>query len=267
MPSSPAPTRPGTPEGPPSAEPCSHCGSPLVGPYCAECGQRARFQRLRLGPVLRDAWVEVSALDRGLLRTLRDLTLRPATVVGDVLRGRTRPYVHPVRYFLLWIAVAQLATLHLGGFFSFASGLARGLSEAGSSHPNVEALALRMAELYVLAAAGLLPVLAVLTYQIFRAGRLTLAEHLVAHGYLAGQMAVWWTLISLNGLLPTSSALIGELITELAAVGWFLWAGGRIFSANRWQGLLGMAVAGLLGLVLYILGWVAVFRLLQVLSG
>jgi hypothetical protein len=88
-------------EVPPAGVCCGNCDTPLVGPYCATCGQRAESRIAPLRELGHELIDNVLGLDVRLVRTLPPLLWRPGYVTADYLAGRRRRYVKPVRLLLL----------------------------------------------------------------------------------------------------------------------------------------------------------------------
>ena len=91
---------------------CENCETPLVGPYCAQCGQHAIDYRRSLMQVMIDAADSFFDWDTKFLRSLGILLLRPGRLTNDFNAGRRVRYMHPLRlYFLASIAFFLLAKL------------------------------------------------------------------------------------------------------------------------------------------------------------
>lgn len=94
---------------------CRNCTAQFEGNYCPQCGQRPNEGRIVLKESLREAVEHYFDLDAPLLRTVRDLILRPGTMIRDYIRGRRKRYSHPIRYFLMITAI-YLILKSLTGF-------------------------------------------------------------------------------------------------------------------------------------------------------
>jgi hypothetical protein len=92
---------------------CTNCGAALVGPFCAQCGQRHKSPNPTVSDVVREAASEVSDIDGRLFRTVRWLLTRPGFLTNELFFGRRASYVGPVRLYLtfsvLYFAVSALA--------------------------------------------------------------------------------------------------------------------------------------------------------------
>jgi hypothetical protein len=85
----------------PTASVCLNCEAALVGPYCAQCGQRAQSPRPTLRELAAEAWGEFANVDGRLLSSLRVLLTRPGGLTIDALAGRRARYLGPLRLYLL----------------------------------------------------------------------------------------------------------------------------------------------------------------------
>ena len=80
---------------------CTNCGAPLVGPYCAQCGQHAHGSSRSLGALLHDAWHLLTHVDARLWLTLKTLVLRPGLLTLEYFAGRRARYVPPFQLYLV----------------------------------------------------------------------------------------------------------------------------------------------------------------------
>lgn len=81
-------------------EKCKNCHAPLVGPYCAICGQEQDTHRRTLKGLTNEFVKDVVNFDSRILRTARALLFEPGELACAYREGRTRPYVPPVRLYL-----------------------------------------------------------------------------------------------------------------------------------------------------------------------
>jgi len=84
---------------------CLNCGSERTGRFCQNCGQKyldAPITYWSMGKAFVD---RVFDLDQGLLYTIRRLAVDPGEVSLEYIKGRQRPYAHPLAYMVIATAV------------------------------------------------------------------------------------------------------------------------------------------------------------------
>lgn len=79
---------------------CANCHEPLIGPYCAVCGQPRDVHRRSIWGLLHDLFKDIASFDSRILRTARALMLQPGELARAYHEGRTQPFVPPVRLYL-----------------------------------------------------------------------------------------------------------------------------------------------------------------------
>lgn len=89
----------------PTSTLCANCGARLVGPFCHDCGQEATERPDSLSDFLRRGAAELLSLDGRVLRSLRDLVVRPGKLTADYLSGHRIRYAQPVQLYLLSAAL------------------------------------------------------------------------------------------------------------------------------------------------------------------
>jgi hypothetical protein len=80
--------------------PCTNCAAPLIGPYCAACGQPIETHRRSIVHLLHDFVKDVASFDSRILRTARALLFQPGELPLAFREGRTQRYVPAVRLYL-----------------------------------------------------------------------------------------------------------------------------------------------------------------------
>ncbi|MGD0191368.1 MAG: DUF3667 domain-containing protein [Rhizomicrobium sp.] len=99
---------------------CANCSGPVVGPFCAVCGQSRNTHRRSVRILLSDFMREIVSFDSRILRTARALMAQPGELSVAFREGRTQRYVPPVRLYLfvtliffLTLSIAGIAILQL----------------------------------------------------------------------------------------------------------------------------------------------------------
>jgi hypothetical protein len=94
-----------------ASDACANCGTPRAGPFCHGCGQEFLGERLTLRLLVRQFGERVR-LERGILRTMWDMTLDPGRAIRSYVTGTRRRYVNPFTY-LFFGAAASLVVFPL----------------------------------------------------------------------------------------------------------------------------------------------------------
>ena len=87
---------------------CSSCKTEFTGNYCPRCGQAAEVGRFSFKKTLM-LFLDVWAIgNRSMLRSLRDLMLRPGYMIRDYLSGMRSAYFPPFKMFFLLAAFSLI---------------------------------------------------------------------------------------------------------------------------------------------------------------
>lgn len=99
---------------------CPNCSKPMIGPYCALCGQPLNTHRRSLGHLLKELFKDVASFDSRILRTAKALMVQPGELPKAFREGRTQRYVPSVRLyffvsllFFLFLSFSSIAILQL----------------------------------------------------------------------------------------------------------------------------------------------------------
>lgn len=80
---------------------CTNCGARLTGRYCAQCGQAVAATDPTLRDVLHETIPELINVDGKVLRSIRQLFIRPGFLTREIFAGRRASYVAPIRLYLV----------------------------------------------------------------------------------------------------------------------------------------------------------------------
>ena len=81
-------------------ESCLNCGRPLVGAYCAQCGQQDIDRRQPFWKLVGDILHETFDFDSRVARTLAALLIKPGFLTLEYCTGRRAKYSPPLRLYL-----------------------------------------------------------------------------------------------------------------------------------------------------------------------
>jgi hypothetical protein len=211
---------------------CRHCHAPLAGPYCHACGQKAiEDDALTARAIGAEAWQHVTELDFKTLRSLRALCV-PGKLTADYVAGRRRPYLAPVKVYLICGALFFLSAPYTGFTLDAIVGADRtGLiggsvndarTRSGLSDGHFEdRFEVRFQSVYTASLVLSVAVVALLTALLFRAKRqpaaahAAFALHYVAFLYLVGiliGLVTPWLSIASAWTLPVLYSLLGPYL-------------------------------------------------------
>ncbi|MEO6408702.1 MAG: DUF3667 domain-containing protein [Burkholderiaceae bacterium] len=191
--------------------------------FCVHCGQRTDTKRLTLRDIWRELMHAFANVERSPLALLRALLTRPGGLARDYVDGKRRRHHGPFATLTLLVGITTLV-INVMGFQVLAHDRFAADATDLLQH-NFNLLLLVQ-----------LPLLGVICAWLFRAARLTLAEHMVLVAYT----------LSLRAIPPMLAALLQWLRSAPAAptlgmvvafwVAWYVyfgWAASQFYPGPR----------------------------------
>jgi len=80
---------------------CPNCGTALIGPYCAICGQERDTHRRSIWSLVKDVLEDFISFDSRILRTVFALLVEPGEIAKAFREGRTRHYLPALRLYFV----------------------------------------------------------------------------------------------------------------------------------------------------------------------
>jgi hypothetical protein len=99
---------------------CLNCGTPLTGPYCSACGQKAHIHR-SLRAFAGDFVAGVMNFEGKFWRTLPMLAWRPGELTRRYIAGERATFISPIALYLFTV-FAMFAVLNFNGTLSTGEG-------------------------------------------------------------------------------------------------------------------------------------------------
>ena len=81
-------------------QPCPNCGKPMIGAYCAVCGQARDVNRRSVWGLIKVLVEDIASFDSRIMRTGWALVLRPGELASAFREGRTQRYLPALRLYL-----------------------------------------------------------------------------------------------------------------------------------------------------------------------
>jgi hypothetical protein len=120
---------------------CLNCGARLIGPYCAECGQKAHIHR-SVRAFFQDFVTALFNFEGKIWRTLPMLAWRPGEMTRRYIAGERARFISPIALYLFTV-FAMFAVLNFSGALgtpkSFKEGLKTELAEDQAKLAKLEA--------------------------------------------------------------------------------------------------------------------------------
>ena len=79
---------------------CRNCNTPLELRYCPACGQDRQDPPAGLLPLLQLIWTHLTGIEGIVVKTLRELILRPGRLTRAYVEGQRVRFASPVRLYL-----------------------------------------------------------------------------------------------------------------------------------------------------------------------
>ncbi len=80
---------------------CNNCNTNFESKYCSNCGQKSAVGELTLKDLFHEFWHSITHTDRGVLKLIKDLAVRPKQVYLGYFSGQRKTYFSPVTFFIL----------------------------------------------------------------------------------------------------------------------------------------------------------------------
>jgi hypothetical protein len=124
---------------------CLNCGTPLIGPHCHACGQRAHVHRT-ISAFFHDLLHGVLHFEGKTWRTIPMLAWKPGQLTREYIDGKRARYVSPIALFLFVVFLTYAGFNALGGSGAIAPEM-RGIEAAKAEYAaNEKTLARLRAE-------------------------------------------------------------------------------------------------------------------------
>ena len=77
-----------------------NCGAELTGKYCSQCGQEKITGKMEVKHLFKDITHGIFHWENSILKTFKELLLRPGKFLRNYIDGTRKLYVKPFSYFL-----------------------------------------------------------------------------------------------------------------------------------------------------------------------
>jgi Protein of unknown function (DUF3667) len=105
---------------------CRNCENPINNNFCSTCGEQ-QYRRIVMKDVIGDFLSNLLAVEGPILRTVKDLTIRPGKMINDYLNGNRKVYYKPFQYYIL------ATTVYFIFFYMWGDEMMSMISDMGAS--------------------------------------------------------------------------------------------------------------------------------------
>lgn len=162
---------------------CKNCGNSVEANYCSYCGQSTKTERIDLPYLFHNLIYSFFHIDKGILYTMKELTLRPGKAIRDYLDGKRVGLFKPFSYLLIPAAIYVFIYIGLDLPVYYSNVYTEEIPEIdalGESYANWINNHLGIAQLI------LIPVVAFFSFVLFRKSGYNYGENLVINTYIGG---------------------------------------------------------------------------------
>ncbi len=234
---------------------CKNCNADLSDEdlFCRNCGQKVISERISLKQLLQDLIETITNVERGLIFTVKELTIRPFSLIQNYINGKTKPYYGPMRFLILWVTISVIINISLGLFDEQQETISNFFTEDLSEESIARQQEIsRQFKKY----ANILPMLVVpfvslMTLVFFKKGKLNYAEHLVTNAYLSGFTSLVGTIYQLIFWLMGIPVFQGLFFTNFINTAYYIWVYKKLFPYPLLSTLIRTSLSLIIGFIIF----------------
>jgi hypothetical protein len=185
--------------------------------------------RLTIRRVLRDAARRIFNLERGWLRTVREMTVMPGPMIARYVEGDRKDYANPVAYLVMTSAISYV----IQSLFSYRERMLATMQSASADVPAQALYINQMTELLFdnmlwVSVLVFVPVALVLRVLYLRSGR-NLAEILVFTLYCGGHLSLMSAALMMLTIVVIGNIWLQSFFGVVLAISFLVWAARGFF--------------------------------------
>ena len=158
---------------------CKNCGISYEGNFCNNCGQGSSIGRLKLKEVFANALDLLFNVDKGIVFTTKQLTIKPGKVISDYFAGKRIKYFSPFKFLVVFVAINTFLSLKITEFGTK-------VRIIDISQTNSKTLALLLNDYWDLLSLLMVPIYAAFANILFKEYKYNYTEYLVLNSYMIG---------------------------------------------------------------------------------
>jgi hypothetical protein len=231
---------------------CKNCDASLDGRFCRNCGQKSDVRRITFGYVSHEFFHAITHADKGFLLLIKKLLVQPGIVAREYVEGKRKKYFNPLSFIVITSAINAYISYKTGYFTAVGSGQSGGGGNRRMPAMMVEAFKISNENGKLLSLILIVPLLAFLSWLLFRRSKYSMAETFVLNSFIVGQSHVIRTLIFIPWfLLAPNMSGINLAVFELLLLVYLIIAYRQFFHQNVFLTILKCVLTMVLFITLY----------------
>ena len=172
---------------------CKNCESKILdhSVFCSICGEKTQTSRVTIKRIFARFNEEFFSLDNKLLRTFKDLLIRPEVVIESYLSGIRKRYVNVISYLMLSLSLFGFQFYLIQKFYS--KGFNNDIESTGLKEFDelIQTSTENIGDYIGFISIATIPLLAISTYLLFSNNRQhNFAEHIVINIFITAQYTI-----------------------------------------------------------------------------
>ncbi|MCT4665505.1 MAG: DUF3667 domain-containing protein [Flavobacteriales bacterium] len=227
---------------------CKSCHAALMpqAKFCANCGGKIVNERLTLGGIWKEFVGPFFSWENNFWKTIKSLILKPEWVLNAYIEGARRKFFRPFPFLIVYTTISLLMLKFNPVLLekSFNRGIK--INNPNRSEESLQAsqeFAKNFADIfygyYNFIIIGMIPILGLISYWIFKKYKNNLAEHIVYQSYIqafVGYVGILIQILFMN-LLGVNIVVIGVLSTCISLF-YYNYAFYKLYRYGFWKGVL-----------------------------
>lgn len=177
-------------------KPCANCNTENDSKFCKECGQSMNTHRLTVSHIIEEIVHYFTHADKGLFFIIKEMFIRPGTVIEEYIEGKRKKYFNPFTFLLLCSTVSAYLYWKLNYYSNIS------IQQSANNTPKeVNQLLLQTSQLMEkygkLITILMLPLLAGIGKSLYFKRNKNYAEHLTIQAFVLAQTSIINIIITL----------------------------------------------------------------------
>ena len=224
---------------------CKNCGTKFNKNFCNNCGQKRLQGRLRLKEVITNTLDLLFNVEKGIIFTIKELTLRPGTVIAEYIDGKRIKYFNPFKFLVVFVTINTFLSLKIADYGTDARII-------DDSEINSNTFPFLLKDYWDLLSFLIVPIYAIFSKILFKEYKFNYTEHLVLNSYVIGYQNLVGSIYYIIFLIFCPDCGSG-LYPMLLGLIFFIWCYMDLFRKRSLLTFIKLIAAFILGWTLWVI--------------